>query len=86
MTLVLINCLQNKAYTIPVEDTEESRLYYVFQDLALETDMPDGIYNYELYDDDDDLLTTGLMQIGEFEDNNTQYDDNNTNNRIIYDN
>lgn len=85
MTLKLIGKLAGQEWDFDVADVGSSRLYYTFEDFQLPEDFLDGIYNYELYDDDDEIVAVGLIQVGDFKDDSAIiYNVGNTE-RVVYD-
>lgn len=73
MTLKFTNSVTKKTYSCSVEDLNDSKLFYHFEDFKLDENMDDGQYNYELLDDDDNKVAEGLLQIGDYTNNATQY-------------
>lgn len=57
-----------------IEDKLESALFYTF-DISLSDGMNDGEYTYELYDGDK-MVSTGLVQIGDYNAENKEYKEN----------
>lgn len=53
-------------------DKLTSRLWYTF-DIRLEANMDDGEYSYVLYDNDNTVRATGLLQVGDYTPNNNTY-------------
>lgn len=49
-----------------------SRLFYTF-DITLPQNMADGEYTYTLYDEQDVVKATGLLQVGEYTPEKTTY-------------
>lgn len=64
MLLRLISNYSKKEYTFDVEDENISRLNYAF-DIQLPENVLDGEYTYFLYSGDE-VITTGLCQIGDY--------------------
>lgn len=71
MRLLIENQLTHAQYEFNVEDKLSSRLFYAF-DITLPSEIKDGIYQYTLYNDNE-VKATGLMQIGDFVPDHTQY-------------
>ena len=73
MTLKLFNNLTKKEYTFNnLDDKLTSRLWYTF-DITLQPNMDDGEYTYTLYDEDNVIKATGLLQVGDYTPNNNTY-------------
>ena len=84
MTLTLINNLTKKEYSFDnLEDQLVSRLFYTL-DITLESGMDDGEYSYTLYDDENVVKATGLLQIGNYTPNNNTYTANTKNGYVQY--
>lgn len=77
MLLKFINNVSKKEYQFNVTDMEDSKLYYHFENFTLEDNMDDGEYDYLLFDNDDNLVAKGLVQIGDYVPENTKTYDNN---------
>ena len=72
MTLKLVNQTTKSEYLIEnLSDLLKSRLFYAF-DIVLPTGMLDGVYEYKLYEGTVGKAT-GLLQVGDFEPDNTTY-------------
>lgn len=85
MQLDLVSNISKNVVNFTVDDLKDSALFYHF-DISLVEGMEDGEYTYYLKDGDE-LLATGLLQIGDYkrdENVNTEYNDNN-NGYIVYD-
>lgn len=80
MKFIIKNGITHKEFEYNVADLNESSIYYTFN-LNIPEEMDDGEYNYVLKDDLDKTLATGLMRIGDFKQENTQY--NNKDKKII---
>lgn len=79
MTLKLVNNVSKKEYEFNVTDVGDSKMYYHFENFTLEDGMDDGEYNYFLFDNDDNLVAQGLVQIGNYVPQNTiTYENNKT--------
>ena len=78
MKLVLKSNITKKTWEYTVVDNGDSRLFYHFPKFKLTEPMDEGEYDYELYDDGE-LVAQGLLQIGNYKNNNvTRYTKNNT--------
>lgn len=64
MKLTIKNNVTKKEYDFQVEDIGDSTLFYHFN-IALEAGVDDGEYGYILYDDDN-IVATGLLQVGDY--------------------
>ena len=77
MQLKLINNLTKNTIDLgEIEDKMTSALFYSF-DISLPDDVKDGEYTYELYDYGE-LVSTGLLQVGDYEKDadSKEYNDN----------
>ena len=84
MTLKLQNNVTKKVYTFSnLTDLEKSRLFYTF-DITLQPGMDDGEYAYTLYDEQDVVKATGLLQVGDYVPNNNTYTAQTQNGYIQY--
>lgn len=73
MVLKLRNNLTKIEYTFDnLDDKLTSRLFYTF-DITLPADMDDGEYAYTLYDENEVVKATGLLQVGDFKPKNNTY-------------
>lgn len=81
MKLKLKNNLSNQEYILDVRDAGSTMNYFKF-DINLPNNMDDGQYEYELIDDNENVISNGLLQLGDFTQNNKQYSDKKTN--IVY--
>lgn len=78
MTLKLENSVDKKTYIYTnLTDLADSRIFFHF-DLILDDGMPDGSYNYFLYDVNDIQVASGILQIGDYNKTVTTYTKNNT--------
>lgn len=65
MQLKLKHNISNSEYNFWVTDGKSSQLFYSC-DINLLSNMQDGEYTYELYENNGEFLATGLLQIGEY--------------------
>ena len=85
MKLVLKSTVTKKTSEYQVTDAADSHLFYHFPEFQLEGEYDDGEYEYELYDvsnEEDVLVAQGLLQIGDYtenENNRTTYENTNGN-------
>lgn len=76
MKLVLKNTVDKKEYFFNnMEDINDSKMFFHFN-IKLPTNMPDGSYEYTLYDGDV-KLAFGVAQVGDYRQVNTAYTKNN---------
>lgn len=79
MRMKLVNNLTKKEVIIHVSDKNTSKMYFLF-----EIELPvldDGEYTYELLDENDEKIASGLVQIGDYKPEKTVY--NNAKNEYI---
>ena len=81
MKLVLINSLSKEKYELIVRDNGSTMNYYKLE-INLYDNMAEGEYEYTLLDDNNNEISNGLLQIGNYKQNNKQYSDKKTN--IVY--
>jgi hypothetical protein len=72
-----MNNLDKREYSFDVNDQEDSRSFFHFY-FSLEDGMPDGEYTYTLFNDDDVVVATGLLQVGDYKAPSTAYTKNNS--------
>ena len=75
MKLIIKNGITHKNFEYSVEDLNESSIYYVFN-INIPEEMDDGEYNYTLKDNEDKIVATGLMRVGDYKQENKQYINN----------
>ena len=80
MKLLLKNGITHKEFEYNVEDLNESSIFYTFN-INIPESYDDGEYEYTLKDNEDKIVATGLMRIGDYKQENTQY--NNKDKKII---
>lgn len=80
MTLKMTNTVSKKEYEFNVTDMNDSKMYYHFKNLTLESGMDDGSYEYNLLDNDNNLVAQGVLQIGDYVPQKTVYNENGNNN------
>ena len=83
MQFIIKNGITHKNFDYSVEDLNESSIYYVFN-INIPEEMDDGEYTYVLKDDVDKILATGLMRVGDFKQENKEYNNNKDNKYIQY--
>lgn len=68
-----MNNVTKKEYELTnLDDKLTSRLFYTF-DITLEDGMDDGEYSYTLYDEQNVVKATGLLQVGDYKPQNNTY-------------
>ena len=80
MKLILKNGITKRNFEYSVTDLNESSIFYTFN-INIPESYDDGEYEYTLKDDGDKILATGLIRVGDFKQENTQY--NNKDKKII---
>ena len=83
MKLLLKNGITHKNFEYSVEDLNESSIYYTFN-LNIPEEMDDGEYEYTLKDDVEKILATGLMRVGDYKQENKEYNNNKDKKYIQY--
>lgn len=76
MKLKLKNDLLNQEYILDVRDAGSTFNYYRLS-INLHSNMAEGEYEYTLLDDNDNELSNGLLQIGDYKQNNDVYEHKN---------
>lgn len=71
MKLVLKSSITKKEWEYTVIDKGDSRLFYHFPKFKLTETMDDGEYEYELFDNEE-LVAQGLLQIGNYKNNDVK--------------
>ena len=72
MVLKLINNMTKQEFQYLVYDIKDSKNFYHFS-IRLKGVEPEGEFTYYLYDDDERLLASSLLQVGDYKPNNTVY-------------
>lgn len=75
MKLLLKNGITHKEFEYSVEDLNESSIYYTFN-INIPESFDDGEYSYTLKDNEDKIVATGLIRVGDYKQENTQYINN----------
>lgn len=83
MKFIIKNGITHRNFEYNVTDLSESSIYYTFN-INLPEEMDEGEYNYVLKDDLDKIVATGLMRVGDYKQNNTQYINNKDNKYVQY--
>ena len=72
MILKLKNNATKSEIELEVSDNGDSCMYYDL-DIQLPSGCTDGEYNYQLIDDDGNVASMGILQIGDYVSENTTY-------------
>ena len=75
MKLLLKNGVTHKEFEYSVTDLNESNIFYTFN-INVPEEMDDGEYSYTLKDNEDKIVATGLIRVGDYKTENTQYNNN----------
>ena len=80
MKLFIKNNITHRNFEYNVEDLNESQIYYTFN-INIPESFDDGEYEYILKDDLDKIVATGLIRVGDYKQENKEY--NNKDNKYI---
>ena len=83
MKLLLKNGITHKEIEYNVTDLNESSIYYVFN-INIPESFDDGEYTYVLKDNEDKIVATGLIRVGDFKQENKEYNNNKDKKYIQY--
>ena len=83
MKLLLKNGITKKNFEYSVEDLNESSIFYTFN-INIPDSLDDGEYEYTLKDDGEKILATGLIRVGDFKQENKEYNNNKDKKYIQY--
>lgn len=83
MKLIIKNNITHMNFEYSVTDLSESSIYYTFN-INIPESYDDGEYEYTLKDDGNKIVATGLIRVGDFKQNNTQYNNNKDNKYVQY--
>ena len=83
MQFIIKNGITHKNFEYNVTDLNESSIYYTFN-LNIPDSLDDGEYDYVLKDNEDKIVATGLMRIGDFKQENKEYNNNKDKKYIQY--
>lgn len=72
MTFRIQNQITKRVFTFEVTDLEDSRQYHHFS-LQFDEDMNEGEYFYELFDEGGSRVSNGTLQIGDYTEENKDY-------------
>ena len=75
MKFIIKNGITHKEFEYSVTDLNESSIYYTVN-LNIPEEMDDGEYEYTLKDNEDKIVATGLIRVGDFKQENKQYINN----------
>lgn len=83
MQFIIKNNITHKEFEYNVTDLNESSIYYTFS-INIPDSFDDGEYEYTLKDDGDKIVATGLLRVGDYKQENTQYNNNKDKKYIQY--
>ena len=83
MKFIIKNNITHKNFEYNVEDLNESSIFYVFN-INIPEEMDDGEYTYVLKDNEDKIVATGLIRVGDFKQENKEYNNNKDKKYIQY--
>ena len=83
MKLLLKNGITHKEIEYNVDDLNESSIYYVFN-INVPDSLDDGEYSYTLKDNEEKIVATGLMRVGDYKTENKEYNNNKDKKYIQY--
>lgn len=83
MKFIIKNGITHKEFEYNVTDLNESSIYYTFN-LNIPDSLDDGEYDYVLKDDLEKIVSTGLLRVGDYKQENTQYINNKGNKYVQY--
>ena len=83
MKLYIKNNITHRNFEYSVTDLNESSIYYTFN-INIPDSYDDGEYSYILKDDLDKIVATGLIRIGDYKQENKEYNDNKDKKYIQY--
>ena len=72
MKLLLKNGITKRNFEYNVEDLNESSIFYTFN-INIPESLDDGEYNYALKDNEDKIVATGLIRVGDYKTENKEY-------------
>ena len=75
MQFIIKNGITHKNFEYNVEDLNESSIFYTFN-INIPDSLDDGEYEYTLKDNEDKIVATGLIRVGDFKQENKQYINN----------
>ena len=75
MKFIIKNNITHRNFEYSVEDLNESSIYYTFN-INIPESFDEGEYEYILKDNEDKIVATGLMRVGDYKQENTQYNNN----------
>ena len=83
MQFIIKNGITHKEIEYNVTDLNESSIYYVFN-INIPDSIDDGEYTYVLKDNEDKIVATGLIRVGDFKQENKEYNNNKDKKYIQY--
>ena len=75
MQFIIKNGITHKEFEYSVTDLNESSIFYTFN-INIPESYDDGEYEYTLKDDGNKIVATGLIRVGDYKQENTQYINN----------
>ena len=72
MKIILKNGITHKNFEYNVEDLNESSIYYTFN-INIPESFDDGEYEYTLKDNENKIVATGLIRVGDYKTENKEY-------------
>ena len=72
MKIILKNGITKRNFEYSVEDLNESSIFYTFN-INIPESFDDGEYEYTLKDDAENIVATGLIRVGDFKQENKEY-------------
>ena len=83
MKLIIKNGITHKEFEYNVTDLNESSIFYTFN-INIPDSLDDGEYTYVLKDNEDKIVATGLIRVGDFKQENKEYNNNKDKKYIQY--
>ena len=83
MKIIIKNGITHKEFEYNVDDLNESNIFYTFN-INIPESFDYGEYSYTLKDNEEKIVATGLLRVGDYEQKNTQYNNNKVNKYIQY--
>lgn len=83
MKFIIKNGITKRNFEYNVTDLNESSIFYTFS-INIPDSLDDGEYDYVLKDDLDKIVATGLLRVGDYKQENTQYNNNKDKKYIQY--
>lgn len=70
--LICEHQIKHNIIELPVVDKASNKTYYTFN-IEISEDWVDGQYDYKLLDSEDNILSEGILQFGDYTPNNKNY-------------